>query len=84
MEKSDSEKWCQRGPMKYKDKGEPSRKTYCDMKLLCNYIELKASSVGSDTTDRALDNVQKMFDLALKDLIIPCAKVEQTIMLAKL
>jgi hypothetical protein len=41
------------------------------MNFLCNYIESKASGVGSDTTDRALDNVRKLFDLASKYLIIP-------------
>jgi hypothetical protein len=71
MGKSESEKRCQRGPTKYRDKRRPSRKTYCDMKFLCNYIESKASSAGNDTTDRALGNVRKMFDLASKDLIIP-------------
>jgi hypothetical protein len=71
MAKSESEKRCQRGPTKYKDKRRPSRKTYCDMKFLCNYIESKASGAGSDTTDRALVNVRKMFDLAAQDLIIP-------------
>jgi hypothetical protein len=60
MAKSDSEKWCQRGPTKYKDKQRPSQKTYCDMKFLCNYIESKASGAGSNTTDRALDNIRKI------------------------
>ncbi len=36
-----------------------------------NYIESKASSAGNDTSDRALGNVRKMFDLASKYLIIP-------------
>jgi hypothetical protein len=71
MAKSESEKWCQRGPTKYRDNRRPSRKTYCDTKFLCNYIESKASSVGSNTTDWALDNTRKMFDLASTDLTIP-------------
>jgi hypothetical protein len=78
MRKSDSKKRCQRGPTKYKDKRRPSRKTYCDMKFLCNYyLESKASSAGSNTTDRALGNVWKMFDLASKDPIIPGENKQQ-------
>jgi hypothetical protein len=40
------------------------------MKFLCNFIELKASKAGTDTSNQSLDNVQKMFDAALKEFII--------------
>jgi hypothetical protein len=70
--KTDSEKWkrSQRGPHQYKYMWRPSWKTYCDMKLVCNYIQSKASKVGADTTDRSLDNIRKMFDAASKELMI--------------
>jgi hypothetical protein len=66
IEKTDSEKRSQRGPRQYKDTRRPSRKTYCDMKFLCNYIQSKASEAGADITDRSLDNVRKMYDVASK------------------
>jgi hypothetical protein len=69
--KTQSEKRNQRGPRQYKDTRRPSRKTYSDMKFLCNFIQLKASEAGTDTSDRSLDNVRKMFDVAAKELITP-------------
>ena len=68
--KTAGEKRCLRGPTKYQNKRRPSRKTYCDMKFLCNYIQSKASEAGADTTDRSLDNVRKMFDAASKELMV--------------
>jgi hypothetical protein len=69
--KTDSEKRSQRGPSKGKDKRRPSRKTYSDMKFLCNFIQSKAGDAGTDTSDRSLDNVRKMFDAAAKELLTP-------------
>jgi hypothetical protein len=71
MAKPDSEKWCQQGPCEFKEARRPSRKTYSNMKFLCNSIESKASKAGTDTSDWCLDNVRKMFHAALKELIIP-------------
>jgi hypothetical protein len=41
------------------------------MKLICNYIESMASKAGVDTSDVSLDKVRKMYDAAVKELIIP-------------
>jgi hypothetical protein len=69
MAKTGSEQRRQRGPRKYKDKRRLSQKIYSDMKFVCNYIESMASQAGADTSDRSLENVQKMFDAAAKYLV---------------
>jgi hypothetical protein len=63
------EKGCLIGPTNYKNKRRPSRKTYSDMKFLCNYIQSRAGKAGVDTEDRSLDNVRKMFNAASKELM---------------
>jgi hypothetical protein len=63
------EKRCLRGPTKYQNKRRPSQKPYSDMKFLCNYIQSRAGEAGVDTEDRSLDNVQKMFNAASKELM---------------
>jgi hypothetical protein len=67
MPKTESEKKDQRGGAS-KGNRRPARKTYADMKFLCNYIEAKASEAGVDTSDRSLENVRKMFDSAANEL----------------
>jgi hypothetical protein len=64
-----AEKWSQRG--KHINRWWPSRKICLDMKFMCNYIESMADEAGVDTADVSLDNVQKMYDAAVKELIIP-------------
>jgi hypothetical protein len=71
MVKTDSEQWCQRGPRKYKDKRQPIRKIYSDMKFLCNYIKLMAGKAGADTSDWSLENVWKLLVAAAKYLVTP-------------
>jgi hypothetical protein len=71
MVKTDSEKWCLRGPQTIQEKWRPSRKTYSGMKYLCKFIESKASKAGADSSDQSLDNIWKMFDVASKELITP-------------
>ena len=44
---------------------------FSDMKFICNYIESKAGDSGVDSSDVSLGNVRKMYDTAVKDLIIP-------------
>jgi hypothetical protein len=56
---------------KLRDKRRPSRKIFSDVKFLCNYIESKASEAGENITDMSLENVRKMFEAAMKHLIIP-------------
>jgi hypothetical protein len=75
--KLDSEKRGQRGPTQYKDKQRPSWKTYSNMKFLCNYIQKKAGEAGSDIRDRTLENVRKMFDHAVKELVVPGDRTNQ-------
>jgi hypothetical protein len=67
--KTVAEKRSQRG--KHIDKRRPSRKIYSDMKFICNYIESMASAAGVDTSDVSPENVRKMYDAAVKELIIP-------------
>ena len=67
--KTVAEKLSQRG--KHIDKRRPSRKIFSDMKFICNYIESKAGDSGVDTSDVSSGNVRKMYDTAVKDLIIP-------------
>jgi hypothetical protein len=69
MPKTDAEKRWQRG--KHIDKRWPSQKIFLDMKFLCNYIESKPSEAGVDSSDMGLYNVWKMFEAAVKELIIP-------------
>jgi hypothetical protein len=64
--KTDAEKRAQRGL--HKGKRRPSRKVSCDMKYLCTYIEAKASEAGLDTSDRCLNNIQRMFEAAGNDV----------------
>ena len=40
----------------------PSRKIFCDMKFLCQYIESKAKEQGMDVTDRSSNNVRLMYE----------------------
>jgi hypothetical protein len=67
--KTAAEKRAQTG--KFRDKRRPSRKIFSDVKFLCNYIESKASEAGENITDMSLANVRKMFEAAMKHLIIP-------------
>jgi hypothetical protein len=60
--KADAETRARRGL--HKGKKRPTRKTSCDMKYLCTYIEKKASEAGLDTSDRRLDNIRRMFEAA--------------------
>jgi hypothetical protein len=41
------------------------------MKFIYNYIESMVYETGVDTADISLDNVRKMYDAAVKELIIP-------------
>jgi hypothetical protein len=68
--KTDAEKRSLRGPCQNKETRRPSRKTYSNMKFLCNYIQEKASKAGVDTTDRGLENVRRMFDAASAELLL--------------
>jgi hypothetical protein len=66
IEKSAGEKRGQTG--KHIEKRRPSRKMYCDIKFLCNYIEKKAREAGANIDDRSLENVRKTFAAAEKEL----------------
>jgi hypothetical protein len=64
--KSDAEKRGQRGICI--NKRRPSRKVCSDMKVLCKYIEQKASDAGLDALDGSLRNMRNMFEAAAKEL----------------
>ncbi len=66
MGKIESEKRCQRGPTKYKDKQRASRKTYCDMKFLCNYIESILQTGPWATYGRCLTSHRKTSSYQVK------------------
>jgi hypothetical protein len=66
IEKSAGEKRGQ--PGKHRDKRRASRKTYSDIKFLCNYIEKKGREAGATIDDRSLGNVRKTFEAAQKEL----------------
>jgi hypothetical protein len=64
--KTDAEKRGQRGL--HRDKRRPSRKVSSDMRFLCRYIEAKASEAGLNPSDQTLENVQRMFKAAEKEV----------------
>lgn len=48
----------------HKDKRRPTRKTYSDIKFLCEFIQKIATDSGMDATDRGFTNVQLMYETA--------------------
>ena len=63
-----------KGPHKHKRR--KTKKTYCDIKFLCDYIQDRAEEAGLDVTIRTHQNVKLMYEAAAP-ILYQCVEKSQ-------